>query len=302
VVWSREDDIQHDFYRPVSYHRLSAGLDQAGAPIAWYHHVVAPSIISRFIPGFVPGPIMRLAGPMKGGIDPTAVEGARELPYKIPSIEVRYTQADLGVPVGFWRSVGNTHTAFVVETFIDELAALAGQDPVAFRRSLLPDDSRHRRVLDVVAERAGWGSPLPNGTARGVAVHRSFGSWCAQVAEVAIETGGLRVRRVVAAFDCGVVVHPDTVVAQIEGGIVYGLSAALKGKITIAGGRVVQSNFHDYPVLRLDEMPVIEVHLVPSGDAPGGVGEPGTPPIAPAVANAVAALTGQRIRQLPIQL
>jgi isoquinoline 1-oxidoreductase beta subunit len=302
VVWSREDDIQHDFYRPVTYHRLSAGLDPSGRPVSWSHHIVAPSILMRFIPGFIPGPIVRLAGPMKGGIDPTAVEGARELAYAIPNLAVRYTQADLGIPVGFWRSVGNTHTAFVVETFIDELAALAGKDPVVFRRDLLPADSRHRRVLDAAAERAGWGSPLPEGVGRGIAVHESFGSWCAQVAEVAVEDGRLRVRRVVAAFDCGTVVNPDTVVAQIEGGIVYGLSAALKERITIERGRVVQSNFHDYPVLRIDEMPVIEVHLVPSGDAPGGVGEPGVPPIAPAVANALAALTGQRVRQLPIVL
>ena len=300
VVWSREDDIQHDFYRPVSYHRMSGGLDESGVPVGWYHHVVAPSILARFIPGWIPGPLLRLAGPLKGGIDPTAVEGAIHLAYQVPHVEVRYTQADLGVPVGFWRSVGNTHTAFVVEGFVDELAAAAKQDPVEFRRKLLLPGSRHRRILDAVAEHAGWGSPLPAGMARGIAVHESFGSWCAQVAEVSLEAGAVRVHRVVAAFDCGTVVNPDTVVAQIESGIVYGLTAALMGEITIGQGRVQQSNFADYPVLRMNQMPRIEVHLVPSGDAPGGVGEPGTPPIAPAVVNALAALTGRRIRRLPL--
>jgi isoquinoline 1-oxidoreductase beta subunit len=300
VVWSREDDIQHDFYRPVSYHRMSGGLDATGSPIGWYHHVVTPSILARFIPGWIPGPLLRLAGPLKGGIDPTAVEGAIQLAYQIPNVEVRFSQADLGVPVGFWRSVGNTHTAFVVESFIDELATAAKQDPVEFRRKLLLPGSRHRRVLDAVAEQAGWGTPLPPGMARGIAVHESFGSWCAQVAEVSLEAGAVRVHRVVAAFDCGTVVNPDIVVAQVEGGIAYGLSAALMGEITIAGGRVQQSNFVDYPVLRMNQMPRIEVHLVPSGDAPGGVGEPGTPPIAPAVVNALAALTGRRIRRLPL--
>lgn len=300
VMWSREDDIRHDFYRPVSYHRLRAGLDAGGKPVGWDHHVISPSIIGRFIPGFIPDWVAGLAGPMKGGIDPSAVEGAAEIPYAVGGTRVHWTREDLGVPVGFWRSVGHTHNAFVVETFIDELAAAAGQDPVAFRRSLLPEGGRHRRVLDAVAEKSGWGTPPPEGRARGVAVHESFGSWCAQVAEVSVQGRSVRVHRVVAAFDCGTVVNPDIVTAQIEGGIVYGLSAALHGRITLEQGSVVQGNFHDYPVLRMDAMPVIEVHLVPSGDAPGGVGEPGTPPIAPAVANAVAALTGKRVYSLPI--
>jgi isoquinoline 1-oxidoreductase subunit beta len=300
LVFTREDDIRHDFYRPASYHRLRAGLDQSGRLVAWVHHAVVPSILGRFIPGFVPDWATRLAGPLKGGIDPTAIEGAREIPYALPDFEVRYTRADLGVPVGFWRSVGHTHTAFVVESFMDELASAAGQDPVQFRRELLPAASPHRRVLDAAAEAAGWGTPLVDGVARGVALHESFGSICAQVAEVAVRDGHVRVLRVVAAFDCGVVVNPDTVVAQIEGGIVYGLTAALHGRITLAAGRVEQGNFHDYPLLRIDEMPRIEVYLVPSGDAPGGVGEPGTPPIAPAVANALFALTGQRARRLPL--
>jgi len=302
VVWSREDDIRHDFYRPVTHHRIRAGLDAAGKPVAWDHHIVSPSIIGRFIPGFIPDWVAGLAGPMKGGIDPSAVEGARDLPYAVGATRVRWTRVDLGVPVGFWRSVGHTHTAFVVETFIDELAAASGQDPVAFRRSLLPEGSRHRRVLDSAAEQSGWGSPLPDGVARGIAVHQSFGSWCAQVAEVSVEAGEVRVRRVVAAFDCGTVVNPDIVTAQVEGGIAFGLSAALHGRITVEQGSVVQGNFHDFRVLRMNEMPTVEVHLVPSGDAPGGVGEPGTPPIAPAVANALAALTGKRHRSLPFVL
>ncbi len=300
VVYSREDDIRHDFYRPATRHRIRAGLDAAGKPAGWDHHIVGPSILGRFVPGFVPDWVAGLAGPMKGGIDPSAVEGAAELPYAVGAMRVHWSREDLGVPVGFWRSVGHTHTAFVVETFIDELAAAAGQDPLAFRRSLLPEGSRHRRVLDTAAEKAGWGTPLPEGVGRGIAVHESFGSWCAQVAEVSIENRRVRVRRVVAAFDCGAVVNPDTVVAQIEGGIVYGLSAALHGRITIEQGSVVQGNFHDYPVLRMNEMPSVEVHLVPSGDAPGGAGEPGTPPIAPAVANALGALTGKRYHSLPL--
>jgi isoquinoline 1-oxidoreductase beta subunit len=302
VVWTREDDIQHDFYRPVNHHQLKGGLDASGRLMAWSHHVVAPGIIKRFIPGFVPDVIAHLAGPLKGGVDGSSVEGARKLPYDIPNMEVRYSDVDAGVPVGFWRSVGHTHTAFAVESFMDELAAAAGKDPVQFRLELLPTDCRHRRVLQAVAERAGWGKPLPAGVGRGVAVHESFGSFCAQVAEVEIVAGAVRVRRVVAAFDCGIVVNPDIVTAQIEGGIVYGLTAALKGGITIVGGRVTQSNFHDYPLLTMKEMPAIEVHLVPSGDAPGGAGEPGTPPVGPAVANAVFAATGTRVRRLPIQL
>ena len=302
VVWTREDDLQHDFYRPVNHHRLQGGLDASGRLMAWSHHVVAPGIMKKFIPGFVPDALAHLAGPIKGGVDSSSVEGARELPYAIPNVEVRYSDVDVTVPLGFWRSVGHSHTAFAVESFMDELAAAAGKDPVQFRLDLLPTDSRHRRVLQVAAERAGWGKPLAAGFGRGVAVHESFGSFCAQVAEVEVVGGAVRVRRVVVAFDCGIVVNPAIVTAQIEGGIVYGLTAALKSRITIADGRVTQSNFHDYPLLTMKEMPAIEVHLVPSGDAPGGAGEPGTPPIAPAVANAVFAATGTRVRRLPIQL
>ncbi len=302
LLWTREDDVRHDFYRPGNHHALRAALGADGLPVAWAHHVVAPSIISRFIPGYVPQFVAHLGGPLKGGIDETAVEGARDLPYGIPDLEVRYTQADLGVPVGFWRAVGHTHTAFAVECFVDELAAAAGRDPVAYRLALLAQAPRHRRVLEAVAERAGWSTPAPAGVGRGVALHESFGSVCAQVAEVRMDGGALRVDRVVCAFDCGVVVNPDTVEAQLTGAIAYGLTAALMGEVTLDRGRVVQGNFHDYPVLRMGEMPRVEVHLVPGGEAPGGVGEPGVPPIAPAVANAVFALTGRRVRRLPIRL
>ncbi|MDH5315441.1 MAG: molybdopterin-dependent oxidoreductase [Gemmatimonadota bacterium] len=300
VIWTREDDIQHDFFRPVSKHRVRAAVDSTGVPLAWHHHVAAPPIMARLIPSFVPDVLARLAGPMKGGVDASSVEGAVDLPYRIPNLEVRYSQADLPVPVGFWRSVGHSHTAFAVECFIDELAHEAGQDPVQFRMDLLPLEDRLRRVLREVAERSSWGSPLPAGSGRGVAVHASFGSFAAQVAEVEVQDGIVRVRRVVCAFDCGIVVNPEIVTQQVEGGIVYGLAAALKGRISIRDGHVVESNFHDYQVLTMAEMPVIDVVLIPSGDAPGGVGEPATPPIAPAVANAVFAATGRRVRRLPL--
>jgi len=302
VIYSREDDLQHDFYRPVSFHRIRAALDVAGRPTAWRHHVVSPSIIRRFIPAAVPDFLAHLAGPMKGGIDPSAVEGIVDLPYDIGNITVTYSQADLGVPVGYWRSVGHSSNAFVVESFVDELAAAAGLDPVAFRAGLLGRHPRHARVLAAVAEAAGWWEPQPEGRARGVALHESFGSIVAQVAEVSVESGKVRVHHVHCAIDCGVVVNPDIVVAQMQGGIGFGLSAALGEEIRIEGGRVAQSNYHDYPILRMAEMPSVSVVLVPSGDAPGGVGEPGTPPIAPAVTNALFALTGQRIRRLPIRL
>lgn len=302
VIFSREDDLRHDFYRPASLHRLTGGLDASGRPVVWRHRIVSPSITARFIPGAVPDAVAHLAGPLRGGVDDSAVEGIRELPYAAGALEISYAQADLGVPVGYWRSVGHSGNAFVVESFVDELAAAAGADPVAYRRALLTAAPRHLRVLDAVAEAAGWGSPLPEGVARGVAVHESFGSVVAQVAEVSVGEGVPRVHRVVCALDCGTVVNPDTVVAQMEGGIGFGLSAALYEGIRLDRGRVVQSNFHDYPVLRMREMPRVEVVILPSTDPPGGVGEPGTPPIAPAVANALFALTGRRIRDLPIRL
>jgi isoquinoline 1-oxidoreductase beta subunit len=302
LIWSREDDIRHDQYRPAARHVLRGGLGAAGLPELWSHLVVCPSIIAKFLPRWLPGFATRLAGPLKGGVDSNAIEGAAELPYAIPNLEVRYQRADLGVPVGFWRSVGHSHTAFAVECFLDELAGLAGRDPVEFRRALLASAPRHLGVLNLAAERAGWGGPLPAERARGIALHESFGSYVAQVAEVSVEGKAVRVHRVVCAVDCGQVIHPDIVAAQMEGGIVFGLTAALKGRVTLERGRIKQSNFHDYPLLTMREMPAIEVHLVASSFEPGGVGEPGTPPIAPAVANAVFAATGTRIRKLPITL
>ncbi len=302
LVWTREDDIQHDCYRPAALHSLVGGLDANGAVVSWRHRIACQSIIAKFIPGAVPEWATRLAGPLKGGVDSNAIEGAQEIPYAIPNLDVWYARAKLAVPVGFWRSVGHSHTAFVIESFVDELALAANSDPVDFRRRLLGNAPRHRAVLDLAADKASWTVPPPAGRFRGVALHESFGSFVAEVAEVSVEPAGVRVHRVVCAIDCGQVVNPDTVIAQMESGIVYGLSAVLKGRVSINRGRVVQSNFHDYPVLRMNEMPVIEVHLVPSQEPPGGAGEPGTPPIAAAVANAVSRATGTRVRRLPIGL
>ena len=290
VVWSREDDVRHDFYRPASYHDLAAGLDAGGRPVAWRHRMVAPSIMARVFPNVV-----------KNGLDPEAVEGAAELPYGIPNVRVDYVMADTGVPVGFWRSVNHSINGFVVESFVDELAHAAGRDPFEYRRELLADRPRHRRVLELAAEKAGWGTRTPAGRHRGIAVHKSFESFVAQVAEVSVAAdGAVRVHRVVCAVDCGPVVNPNTVEAQMESGIVYGLTAALYGAVTIKDGRAEQSNFHDYPMLRMREMPQVEVHIVPSTESQGGVGEPGTPPIAPAICNAIFAGTGKRLRKLPI--
>jgi len=290
VIWSREDDIQHAQYRPANYHQLRAGLDAAGQPVAWTHRIVAPSIMARMFPQTV-----------KNGLDGEAVEGGAGLPYAVPNVHVDYQLTDTGIPVGFWRSVNNSFNAFAVEGFIDELAAAAKQDPYEYRRALLTTAPRHRGVLELAATKAGWGTPLPAGRGRGIAVYKSFESYAAQVAEVSVSpTGDVRVHRVVCAIDCGMHVNPSTIEAQMQSGIVFGLTAALKGAITIENGRVTQSNFHDYPMLRMAEMPVVEVHIVPSNEAPGGVGEPGTPPIAPAVCNAIFAATGKRIRKLPI--
>jgi isoquinoline 1-oxidoreductase beta subunit len=291
MVWTREDDIRGGYYRPMYVHQVEVGLDAQGAIVGWKHGVAGPSIIA----GTAFEPMM-----VKEGVDPTSVEGVTDTPYAIPNLQVDLHTVNAGVPVLWWRSVGHSHTAFVMETMIDELAAEAKKDPVAYRRELLAKQPRVLRVLDLAAQKAGWGSALPKGTARGIAVHESFGSVCAQVAEVSLQGDVVRVKRVVAAFDCGLVVNPLTVEAQLQSAIAFGLSAALHGKITFKEGRVEQSNFHDYPVLRIDEMPRVEVHLVSGGDKPTGVGEPGTPPIAPAVANAIHALTGKRVRVLPL--
>ena len=294
VVWTREDDMRGGYYRPRAYHTVSAGLDGNGKPVAWQQRIVCQSIFvgTPFEPAVV-----------KNGVEETAVEGAADLPYDIPNLLVEWHQAPDGVPVFILRSVGHSHTAFVVETFVDELAHAAGKDPFEFRNALLGKHPRHKRVLEFVAEKAGWGKAMSNGRGRGLAVHESFGSYVAQVAEVSISKDrGLRVHRVVCAVDCGPVVNPNIVRAQMEGGIVFGLTAALYGEITFEKGRVRQGNFHDYPMLRMHEMPQIEVHIVPSEDKMGGAGEVGVPPVAPAVANAVFALTSKRIRRLPIRM
>jgi isoquinoline 1-oxidoreductase beta subunit len=290
VIWTREDDIQHDFYRPATYNRLTGGIDRQGNLVAWAHRIVGPSIAAR-----------RFPDPTRA-IDRSSVEAAANIPYAIPNLRVTYTMAQTIVPVGFWRSVGSSQNAYITECFLDELAAASRKDPYHFRRAMLSTHPRHVGVLELAATKAAWEKPLPQGRSRGIAVTQSFGSFVAQVAEVSVERGNVRVHRVVCAVDCGMVVNPDTVAAQMESGIVYGLTAALKGEITIKNGRVEQSNFHDYQVLRIDEMPEVEVYIVPSHENPGGIGEPGTPPIAPAVANAVFAATGRPVRRLPIRV
>lgn len=291
VVWTREDDTQGGNYRPMWADHISAGIAKDGKPIAWKHTLVGQSIVEGT-------PFAAFL--VKDGIDATSVEGAATLPYLIPNLQVELHSPKNEVPVQWWRSVGHSHTAFIVETMIDELAHLAKQDPVAYRLAILPADSRYRGVLQLAADRAGWGTlKLAAGHAYGVAVHKAFDSYVAEIAEVSLEHGKIRVHRVVAAVDCGMVVNPDGVNQQIESAITYGLSAALHGAITLDKGRVVQSNFNDYQPLRYSEMPQVEVHIVASSEPPTGIGEPGTPPIAPAVANAVFKLTGKRLRRMP---
>lgn len=296
VVWTREDDMDGDYFRPSSYNVLSAGIDAAGKPVFWQHRIVSPSIMATLGPGLFG------FAPPADRLDDSATEGAHTLPYDTENLFVDWVRPDHGVPVGFWRSVGSSHTAFSTECFLDELAHAAGKDPVEFRLSLLGKHPRHAGALKLAAEKAGWGKPLPKGMGRGIAVHESFGSYVAEVAEVSVDKGGhVKVHRVVIAVDCGQVVNPDTVAAQMEGGMVYGLTAALYGEINIDDGRVKQRNFYDYKMLRMNEMPKVEVYIVPSTEKHGGVGEPGTPPIAPAVVNAIFASTGKRIRSLPIR-
>jgi isoquinoline 1-oxidoreductase beta subunit len=291
LVYTREDDMKAYFYRPASVTRFVGGLDAGGNAVSFFASVASPSVAEAS--GFMKLPA--------DGVDEAAVEGIRDCPYDFPNLRVEYARREPGVQVWFWRSVGHSQNLFFLESFIDEMAAAAGKDPYEFRRSLLGKQPRHLGVLDLAAQRAGWGGPLPPGVHRGIAVAQSFGSYVAEVAEVSVgKDGKVKVHRVVAAVDCGMTVNPAIIKRQIESAIVYGLSAALYGKITFKDGRVEQSNFYDYPVLRIDEMPKVEVHIVASGEPPGGMGEPGLPPLAPAVANAIFAATGKRLRKLPV--
>jgi isoquinoline 1-oxidoreductase subunit beta len=292
VVWSREEDIQHDMYRPCYYDKLSAGLDANGKPVAWTHRIVGSSVLARFAPPAV-----------KNGVDPDAVEVASELPYDLPNQLVDYVRHEPHeVPTAFWRGVGPTRGTFVVESFIDELAVQAKADPVQYRRDLLAKTPRARNVLDVATQAANWGKQsMPQGQGRGVSVMHAFGSFFSMVADVSVDkNGAVKVDRVVCAVDCGRVVNPNTVEAQVQGGIIFGITAALYSEITIKNGRVEQSNFTDYRMLRIHETPPIEVHIVKSTEAPGGIGEPGTAALAPAITNAIYAATGKRLRQLPV--
>jgi isoquinoline 1-oxidoreductase subunit beta len=292
LVYSREDDTRGYFYRPASVTRMTGGLDANGGAMLFTANVASPSIMEA-------SHFMKLP---PDGVDEFGVEGIRDCPYDIPNLHIEYSRQEPGnLQVWFWRSVGHSQNSFFLESFVDELAHAAGKDPFEFRRSLLGKQPRYKGVLELAAEKAEWGKSLPAGVHRGIAVVFSFGSWCAEVAEVSVASDGTpKVHRVVAAVDCGMTVNPDIVKRQVESAIVYGLTAALYGKITFKDGRVEQSNFHDYRMLRMSEMPKVEVHIVPSHEAPGGMGEPGTPPIAPAVANAIFAATGKRIRKLPL--
>ncbi|MBW0448131.1 xanthine dehydrogenase family protein molybdopterin-binding subunit [Paraburkholderia phenoliruptrix] len=290
VLWTREEDIQHDMYRPYYYDKISAGLDANGKPLAWQHRIVGSSILARFAPPA-----------FKNGVDPDAVEVAADLPYDLPNQLVDYVrQEPRAIPTAFWRGVGPTRSTFVVESFIDELAAEAKVDPVKYRRDLLGKTPRALNVLNTAAQAANWGSTLPTGQGRGVSVMHAFGSYFAIVVEVAVEQGEVAVKRVVCAVDCGMVVNPNTVEAQVQGGIIFGITGALYSEITIKDGRVQQNNFTDYRMLRIDQTPPIDVHIVKSSEAPGGIGEPGTAALAPALTNAIFAATGKRLRQLPV--
>jgi isoquinoline 1-oxidoreductase beta subunit len=292
LVWKREEDMQNDLYRPGNVSRVRGAVDAAGRVTAWSHKIVCPSIFARVFPQSV-----------KNGIDPAAVEGLQNLEYEVPNIAIEYVRIDTPVPVGFWRSVGSSHNAFTVESFVDELAAAAGKDPLEFRLAMLKNHPRARRVLEVAAEKAGWGKSLTRGQARGIAYHLSFESYVAQVAEVSVDkkTGAVKVHKVTCAVDCGPVVNPAIVSAQMMGGLIMGQSAAMKEKIEFANGGVKSENFSDYELLPMSEAPEVDVHIVKSDAKMGGIGEPGTPPAAPAIANAVFAATGARVRQLPMK-
>jgi isoquinoline 1-oxidoreductase subunit beta len=287
LVWTREDDMRAGFYRPVYLHSLKAAVDKAGKITGWQQRIVGQSIIA--------------GSPLDNGapVDSTSVEGASNLPYAIPNLQVELHTTKLGIPIQWWRSVGSTHTAYAIECFLDEIARATKQDPVELRRTLLANQPRHLAVLNAVAEKSGWGKPLPAGTARGIAIHESFSTVVAEVVEVSKRGNGYKVDKVYCAVDCGIAINPNIVEMQMESAIIYGLAAVATGAVTLKDGVVQQSNFHDYTVLRMNQVPKIEVHILPSTNKPTGVGEPGTPPIGPAVANALAVLTGKIVRNLP---
>src|SRR5712675_1662869 len=291
VIWTREEDIQHDMYRPYWFDRISAGLDTKGMPVAWNHRFAGSSVIARWAPPL-----------FNDGLDADTTEGAIDLTYALPNMHVEYLRVEPpGIPTAFWRSVGPSHNVFVTESFMDELAAVAKHDAVAYRLALLDKAPRAKAVLDLAAARAGWGKPLPEGVGRGVSLQFAFATYLAQVAEVEVsKDGAVRVRRVVCAVDCGTVVNPDTIRAQIQSAIMFGLTAALYGKISLKDGRVEQTNFDTYQILRINEAPAIEIHIVQNSEPPGGMGEAGTSAIVPAVANAIFAATGKRLRKLPV--
>jgi isoquinoline 1-oxidoreductase beta subunit len=293
VVWTREEDIQHDMYRPYFFDRMSAGLNEKGMPVAWNHRFAGSSIIARWLPPA-----------FNNGLDPDTTEGAIDLVYALPNLHVEYLRVEPpGIPTAFWRSVGPSHNVFVTESFMDELATTAKQDPVAYRLTLLDKTPRAKAVLALAAEKAGWGQPLPERVGRGVSVQLVFATYMAQVAEVEVsKDGAVRVRRVVCAVDCGTVVNPDTVQAQIQSAIIFGITAALYGEITLKDGRVEQTNFDTYQILRMNEAPTIDVYIVQSFEPPGGMGEAGTSAIVPAVANAIFAASGKRLRKLPVDI
>lgn len=290
LIWSREEDMRHDFYRPAVVARFRAGLDEDGLPVAWDNRVVTSSILQRLYPPAV-----------ASGVDGASVEGLKEIPYHVENMHMDFVLKEPGVPVGFWRSVGHSYSGFLAEGFVDELAVAGGHDPAEFRRTLLKDEPRHLAVLDLATKRAGWGKPLPEGHFHGVAVHKSFGSIVAEVAEVSLPTPDtLKLHKVTCVVDCGVAVNRDTIDAQMESGIVYALTAAAFGKIDIEDGAAVQGNFDSYEMLKLSQMPEIDVHIIEGGRPIGGIGEPGTPPLAPALVNAIHAASGKRIRSLPL--
>jgi isoquinoline 1-oxidoreductase beta subunit len=290
LVWTREEDLQHDYYRPYYYDRVAAGLDASGKLVGWTHRVTGSSVMARWAPKG-----------LKHGLDPDAVEGAAETPYDIPTTFVDYVRHESdGMNTGWWRGVGPTHNVFVVESFLDEIAAAAKQDPVAFRRTLLQKNPRGLAVMNLAAEKAGWGSKLPPNVGRGICVQNAFGTHLSCVLEVEVSTGGeILLRRAVVALDCGSTVNPDTVRAQIEGGLILGLGTAMYNEITLADGAVQQSNYHDYRTLRMNEAPKIEVYQIRNNLPPGGIGETGTVAAAPSLGNAIFAATGRRLRRLP---